>query len=124
MDNLKDIEFSSFFWAFLIPIAFMVSDIVTGFLCAWVKKKISSKVMRTGLAKKLGQALMLLLVNLVCVGTNIPVAVFYFTAIYISFMEAISILENLTKLGVKLPNFVKKSFKNAEQSVNKSKEGD
>lgn len=124
MDNLKDIEFSSFFWAFLIPIAFMVSDIVTGFLCAWVKKKISSKVMRTGLAKKLGEAVVLGLINLVCVGTNVPIAVFYFTAVYISFMEAISILENLTKLGVKLPNFVKKMFKNAEQSVNKSKEGD
>lgn len=123
MDSLQNVEFSNFFWAFIIPIAFMVSDIITGFLCAWVKKKISSKVMRVGIAKKLGEATLLLLVNLVCVGTNIPIAVFYFMAAYISFMEAISILENLNKLGVKIPTKIQQAFKNAKEGSNKKEGG-
>lgn len=99
-------------------ILFMALDYITGLLASGVEGKISSKVGYKGIIKKVG----ILIVIVVCfqldkiglneVFTSLPfdspaktLAIVYYIG-----MEGISNLENLGRMGVPLPDFLKKAF--------------
>ena len=83
--------------------------------------------MREGLAKKCGESLVLVIGELFTVAIAMPPYFIVALSGYIIIMELISICENLDKLGVPIPGWVKKSLKNAEEKIqndpkNKDKE--
>lgn len=92
-------------------------DIVTGFLNAWKKKQVKSSVMRTGLAKKVGEVCVILMGVAVIKGTTAPHYILAVLSFYISLMEAVSIAENLDKLGVPIPKWFKKAIGTLKDTI-------
>lgn len=95
----------------------MAIDIVTGFLNAWKKKQVKSSVMRTGLAKKVGEICVILIGVAIVKGTTAPHYILAGLAFYISLMEAVSIAENLDKLGVPIPKWFKKAIGTLKDTI-------
>lgn len=98
-------------WRFLAPMILIVVDIVTGLLWAWSRKKFESSKMRTGLAKKFGEILILMVSEFFVAACGFPKEIVNFMVLYISYMEGMSIIENLARLGVPLPDKIKKALK-------------
>jgi phage-related holin len=48
---------------------------------------------------------------------NVPKYVIYGIVLYVIIMELISICENLDKMGVPIPKFIKKALRNAEYKI-------
>lgn len=97
---------------FLTLIFFMTVDYITGVCAAVVNKKLSSGIGARGVAKKFG------ILCIVSVATLIENNIIDTTALrdvvilyYIS-NEGISILENITKLGVPIPKKLKEVLSN------------
>lgn len=99
------IVFPSSYWAIALPVVLILLDITTGFLNAWVKKKVNSSVMRKGLAKKAGEIVAIIAAQVIFYSLSLPSAFVYGISLYVASMELVSICENLKKLGVKLPKF-------------------
>lgn len=100
---LEHLHFSSEMWVVLLPCALMLADIVTGFTNAWAKKEIKSEVMRTGLAKKIGELFAILIVEMFTVAMALPHYIVDAVSLYVCFMEFISNVENIKKLGMPIP---------------------
>ena len=115
--NLLKFSFRNETWAFAVPVGFMVFDIFTGFINAWRKRKVKSSIMRNGLAKKAGEMCLLLIGLMLIRGTLAPPYILTFFAWYICIMEAVSIMENLDKLGVPIPKWVKKAIGTINDSI-------
>lgn len=111
------VQFSNAAWVFIIPIALMGIDYATGILNAWLKGEIKSKKMREGLAKKFGELCVLVIGAIFSYGLAVPVIILNFVSIYIMIMESISICENLNKLGVPIPKFIKKALSEANETI-------
>lgn len=111
------VQFSNAAWVFIIPIALMGIDYATGILNAWLKGEIKSKKMREGLAKKFGELCVLVIGAIFSYGLAVPVIILNFVSIYIMVMESISICENLNKLGVPIPKFIKKALSEANETI-------
>lgn len=126
---IEKVQFSNSAWIFIVPIALMGIDYATGILNAWLKGEIKSKKMREGLAKKFGELCVLVMGAIFSYGLAIPIIVINFVSVYIIIMELISICENLNKLGVPIPKFIKKALSEANEKiqnngeVNKNEEG-
>lgn len=93
---------------FLIAlIVFVIADYITGLCSAFIRKKVSSKVGFKGIIKKICIFIVVAIANIIDVNLlEIPMlrtAVIFF---YIS-NEGISIVENLTILGVPVPKKLK-----------------
>ena len=114
---LNEIHFASLTWLLLIPVAMMAIDIVTGLLYAWSTKTFESAKMRTGLAKKCGEIMTIVIGMLFVYGTNIPTYILTGISAYIIFMELMSVLENLDKLGVPIPAFISKVLNNVDDAL-------
>lgn len=117
---IQGFEFRNEFWCLILPIVLMGIDILTGFLNAWAKKEIRSKKLRTGLSKKVGEISILVIGEFVSYALRVPPEVMKFLSLYILFMEFISILENLDKVGVPIPNFIRKVVNNVSDTINKA----
>lgn len=116
------LEFSSAKWAVLVPMALMVIDILSGFINAWAKGDVKSCIMRQGLAKKFGEIVVLVIARIVALGFNGSDAFVYFCSIYVCLMEALSIVENLNKLGVPIPKWIKNALAKAANKADEGKE--
>ena len=116
---LPKIKSVSELWIYLMPLIFMLADIITGFSNAYVNKTIVSHKMRSGIIKKCGEMLIIFLTALVCFVLQIPHQVIIFVAFYMVLMETISILENLDKIGVPIPAWIEKSLNNVADSIEK-----
>lgn len=116
---INQIKFASPTWVFVVPLVLMALDFATGFLNAAVKHEIKSSVMRTGLAKKAGEVVILVIGELIVYATVIPVKaqIMNFLSVYISLMELISILENLDLLGVPLPRWIVKLLHQTQELI-------
>lgn len=123
---INQINFASPTWVFVVPCVLMVLDFATGFLNAAVKHEIKSSIMRTGLAKKAGEIVILVIGELIVYATVIPVKtqIMNFLSIYISLMELISIMENLALLGVPVPGFIVRALHQTQELIDQGKEGD
>lgn len=123
---VENITFASPTWVFIVPCILMVLDFATGFMNAAVKHEIKSSIMRTGLAKKAGEIVILVIGELIVYATIIPIKseIMNFLSIYISLMELISIMENLALLGVPVPGFIVRALHQTQELIDQGKEGD
>lgn len=115
-------HFANEMWVIMIPIVLMGIDIITGLLNAWLKGKVKSSILRKGLAKKIGEICVIIIGELFVTGLNLPAAVSSGISLYLIIMELISICENLEKLGVPIPNFIKKALATESKEIDKESE--
>lgn len=92
----------------IVLIVFMVIDYITGVMCAIHDKSVSSKAGFAGICKKILILVMIGMANLLDVyviqtGSMLRTASLFF---YIS-NEGISVLENMCKLGLRVPTKVR-----------------
>ena len=65
ISSLPRMKFVSEFVIYLVPLIFMIADIVSGLAKAYVQKNIISHKMRSGIIKKCGEMMIILLTALV-----------------------------------------------------------
>lgn len=118
---ITDFEINNYIWFILLPLILEVLDVITGYLNAWIKDDIQSKKMREGLGKKVGELVYCSVALLINILFNIP-SISYFITGYICFMEIMSLAENCDKLGVPMPNVLKKKVNNLEEELLGDKE--
>ncbi len=109
----------------LALVAFVVIDYVTGFICAWTEKKLSSEVGAKGIAKKVFIFMLVAVANIIDTqilrnGAAIRTAVIFF---YIA-NEGVSICENAGRLGLPIPEKLKMVLEqlNEEEENGKTEE--
>ena len=85
-------------------------DFITGTVNAWIKGEIDSSKMRKGLGKKIGEITAILIGEMFVMAFNLSDFLVDAISLYIIIMELISICENLEKLGVPIPKFIKKAL--------------
>ena len=90
---------------------------MTGLIFAFITNSFQSAKMRSGLGKKVGELLIILIGVLFTFGMGIPTYILKCIALYIIFMELMSILENLDKLGVPIPAFISKTLNNINDDI-------
>lgn len=120
MDSIRalmSVSFRDDWWILLLPAACIAIDIVTGVTNAWIEGNVKSYLLRKGLGKKGGELLAIVLGELLVCGLSVPKELLSALSVYIVFMEVISICENLDKLGVPIPWFVKKALGAASNLV-------
>lgn len=89
-------------------LAFIVLDIVLGFCGAVKNSVVSSKVMREGLWHKLGSVALIVVADVIDgallggVDLGFPAPVLAAVCLYITLMELVSVLENITELNPNL----------------------
>lgn len=124
MEDLKllaSISFANDWWTLLLPALLMLIDILTGVVHAWATGHLKSYRMREGLGRKYGELMALISFELITVALELNRVLMTGMAAYIIFMELVSLFENLAKLGVPLPLFIKKALGIAD-SITKGNE--
>lgn len=116
---IESLKFTQDLWVVLVPLVLMCIDIATGFVNAWAKHDIRSAIMRQGLARKFGELVIIGIAQLFLFAVGLPKGIASGVSFYIGIMELISICENLDKLGVPIPKFVKRALKSAEDKITK-----
>ena len=121
MEDLYNIvsqfHFRNELWVLFIPLGLMAIDVLSGVIKAWAHNDFQSSIMRSGLAKKAGEIVILVVGELVSFGLLLPEAVMNGISFYIIFMEIMSILENADALGIPIPKFVKDVINNANDQL-------
>lgn len=121
--SLEFLHFRDDFWILIIPLVCIAVDFVTGVLHAWSTGHLKSYKMRQGLARKSGELLILVLGEAFTYGMQLPVYVLAFLALYIIFMELVSIVENLRNMGIKIPKFIDKALASIDEKIDNNKGG-
>lgn len=116
--RLTSIAFREDFWVLLLPAACIAIDILTGVLHAWVIHHLRSYRLREGLAKKAGELLAIILGEVLVAGLCVPKIIVSGISAYVIFMEIISIMENLHKLGVPIPKAIIMAFGTMNNTLN------
>ena len=99
----------------LIPVAFIMFDVLTGWMKAFASGSVDSSIMRKGLYHKLGEILAILF-GLGCeyaypvLGISIDIPLASGIATYIVLMETASIVENLSVISPRLAQTLDKFF--------------
>lgn len=111
---IKNIHFTNVWWAIVAPMILIIIDILTGIVIAWRNDDFKSAIMRTGLSKKFGELVYILvgILTKFALGTEL---ILYFTVGYICLMEISSLAENCDKLGVKIPPKLKEKINNENE---------
>lgn len=119
----------------IILIVAMIIDYVTGMLSAWLNSELSSKKGIKGIVKKVSYlalvAVAMIVDWLICCGlqqinVNIKYSVFFavLVTVWLIINELISVLENLSRMGVPIPNFLKKLIDRLKNTVDESERED
>ena len=112
MENIiNQVTFTSDLWKILLPLILVAGDVLCGWLQASINHTLDSTKMRTGLFRKFGEIVVLVIAYVVGSAINQLSGIYVAVAIYISLMEAISIMENLDQAGVPLPKWLLKRLK-------------
>ena len=114
---VSQFSFRNELWVLFIPLGLMAIDILTGIIKAWAQNDFKSKIMRTGLAKKAEEILILIAGELITFGLMLPSVIMNGVSFYIIFMEGMSILENVDQLGIPIPKFVKDVINNTNEQL-------
>lgn len=118
MENItQDIQFTHRYWVLLLPLILMSADIVTGWIQATINGTWDSTKMRTGLFRKSGEMLVIILAWAISVAINIPVDIAAWIAIYICIMEIISVCENLDQAGIPMPVWITRKLKKVAEDL-------
>ena len=99
MELIYNFKFTSLSWQILLPIIFMMIDVITGYLQSIINKNTESSVMRKGLLHKCLLIIIILISYLLHFSFNISY-ISNFVSIYIIVMELTSIFENIKKGGI------------------------
>lgn len=116
-DLISNMSFRDKNWVLIIPAVLMVIDFLTGLYQAWSSGHLKSYKMREGLNHKVGELSVLLIGELFTYGMQLPYIFIHAISFYVMFMEGISICENLDKMGVWIPKFVRVGFKKIKDSI-------
>ena len=116
------VHFANSAYIILVPAVLMVIDIIVGILNAWKSKTIKSSKLRDGIVHKFDELIIIIVALFLQFTLGLPREIPVFSATYIIIMELISILENLAKSGVKVPEWVTKRLANVLEDANKEKE--
>ena len=121
-DILSQISFRSTAWMAVLPFAFIIFDLITGFAQAWINSCIQSRAMRVGIVHKVLEGGIIALMWIVHAALRLPEGHWwadprFWIAIYYCFMEAISIAENLSKAGVWVPKFLLHRMQEAKDQI-------
>lgn len=119
----------------IILIVAMIIDYVTGMLSAWLNAELSSKKGIKGIVKKVSYlalvAVAMIVDWLICCGlqqinVNIKYSVFFavLVTVWLIINELISVLENLSRIGVPIPNFLKKLINRLKTTIDESERED
>lgn len=113
MENIiNSLHFTSRTWAFILPFILIFIDFLTGMIDSFLKKNFKSSKMRSGLSKKIGEIVIIVIGAVFSKALDLPEFIIDGIFFYISFMEFMSILENIDKMGVHLPDGIKKYINN------------
>lgn len=118
------IEVTSEWYYIIVPVVIMGLDILTGFLNAWRDKQIQSSKLRSGLTKKFGEMVIIIIAIFFQYTIRLPEEIVLFIVIYVVGMELISIAENLTKMGIKVPSWITKRLAAVVDDADESEEKD
>lgn len=111
----------------------MVIDYITGMLAASYNSELSSKKGIKGIVKKVGY-LALVLASMIIdwlisqglqqINVDFHYSVFFavLVAVWLIINELISILENLSRMGIPIPNFLKKIINRLKTTVDESED--
>ena len=121
---LEEFHYTNDIWVVIVPMALMALDIITGVVNAWVKNEIKSSKLREGLAKKFGEMSIIFIGELFVIAFGLQAIIASGFSIYIVIMELISICENLDKLGVPIPKFVKKALAETSEKIQNGSDED
>lgn len=118
MENLtQEIQFTHRYWVLLLPLILMSADIVTGWIQATINGTWDSTKMRTGLFRKSGEMLVIVIAYVISVAIALPVDIPAWIAIYICIMEIISVCENLDQAGVPMPVWITRRLKKVAKDL-------
>ena len=117
----------------IMLISAMIIDYATGMMAAWTNSELSSKRGVKGIVKKVGYLALvvaamildwLISQGLQQINVNITYSVFFavLVAVWLIINELISTLENLSRIGVPIPNFMKKIIDRLKSTVEKGDE--
>lgn len=124
MKTLQDIaniiHINHSWYILIVPCALAACDYLSGFIKAWRDKNIQSGKLREGLSKKFGEMLIIIISLFLQYSIGLPEEISSFIAIYVSLTELISILENLSKLGVKVPEWLSKRLADISEEIDKN----
>ena len=101
----------------VLPFSLMVIDFMTGIFNAWATGHLKSYRMREGLNKKFAEISMIVISIIFTWILELPMYIMYGIIAYVIIMELISICENLDKMGVPIPKFIKLALRNAEYKI-------
>lgn len=119
MENItNEITFTHRYWVLLLPLVLMTADIVTGWIQATINNVWDSTKMRTGLFRKSGEMLVIVIAYVLSVAIALPVDIPAWIAIYISIMEIISVCENLDQAGIPMPVWITRKLKKVADELN------
>ncbi len=110
---IQNIHFTNIWWAILAPLVLIIIDVLTGIMIAWRNDNFESGKMRTGLSKKFGE-LVYILVGILTKFALDTELMLYFAVGYICLMELSSLAENCDKLGVPMPQKLKEKLNNVK----------
>ena len=114
---ISQFHFRNELWVLFIPLGLMAIDVLTGVIKAWANNDFETRVMRVGLAKKAGEIMILVVGELIAFGLMLPDIVMNCISFYIIFMEIMSIIENIDRLGVPIPKFIKDVINNTNETL-------
>ena len=112
---ISDFTITNEIWFIALPLILCTFDVITGYLNAWIHNDIQSVKMREGLGKKVGELVYCSVGLLINILFSIP-QISYFITGYICLMEIMSLAENCDKLGVPMPDLLKKKVNNLEEN--------
>ena len=124
MIEMSELSYSHAYWTFLLPVIGVCADIVTGWIQATINNTWDSTKMRTGLFRKSGELLVIVVAYVIYVAIELPVDVPAFIAGYIIIMEIISVCENLDQAGIPMPTWITKKLKKVAEELNEGEEHD
>ncbi|MCY8796271.1 MULTISPECIES: holin family protein [Bacillus subtilis group] len=94
--------------AVFILVAMMLLDVITGLLKGAKNKRLKSAIMHMGIIKKAGMLLAIVFASLLDILVNDGMPVFRTLMTWLAIgNEGLSIIENFTALGVKIPTQIK-----------------
>ena len=118
----------------IVLIVSMIVDYATGMSAAWCNSELSSKKGAKGIVKKVSYLALVVVAMMIDwliyqglqqINVNMEYSVFFavLVAIWLIINELISILENLSKIGVPIPKFMTKIIEKIKITVEEDKSG-
>ena len=97
-------------------------DIITGVIKAWKNKRLRSRTAWFGYVRKIGVFGAIIAANIIDIVLQLNGAIAYASVLFYIANEGLSVLENLSEIGVKVPSVIKDKL-SVIQSDEKDKGG-